>query len=281
MKYALIAAAAGFLLRPPGDGPPPGKKGEGPPPTDPPPPNETAGNETEGMYGGNETFDDGPAMSGNESTEDKIEDHQDHLEDKFADGNCSCDPDVVETCKGLWEAKEAECEEHKEEWAGMCSAPQYTDPNTGELRDCQKGCCSEAGQETGMEQAVEGEEPEPARIWSDCSKDGEIGVAEAEDCIAKELPPFLSCLAEPLADCMTSSYGDGDGVITKEEFFAEFGQHMDNCFEKSIRKEDGTMALPCPGFEDDLAAHMAGEGSKLFLHQKKAVVKKAVVRKVQ
>ena len=32
--------------------------------------------------------------------------------------------EVVDNCKALWEQKEAECEEHKEEWAGMCSAPQ-------------------------------------------------------------------------------------------------------------------------------------------------------------
>jgi hypothetical protein len=244
LKYLLLAAAAGFMLRPPKDGPPPGKK-EGPPPA---------------MSGGNET------------TEEKIEDKQERIEEKFAAGDCDCDQEVVDNCKALWEQKEAECEEHKEEWAGMCSAPQYTDPSTGELRDCQKGCCSEAGQETAMnatEEVVEEEEPTPEEIWEECSKDGKIGVPEAEACLEKEIPEFLGCLAKPMADCMTTAYGDGDGVITKDEFFAEFGTHMDDCFQKSIRKEDGSMALPCPGFEKDFAQHMAA-GQKLLLQGKAA-----------
>jgi len=272
MKYLLIAAAAGFMLRPPKDGPPPEVKR-------------------------NHATDSKPAMSGNETTEDKIEDEQDKIEDKFAAGDCDCHPDVVEACEKLWADKEAECEAHKEEWAGMCSAPQYTDPTTGELRDCQKGCCSEAGMDTAMnatEEVVEEEEPEAQKIWDECSKGGEIGVAEAEACLEKEIPPFLGCLVSPVADCMTKSYGDGDGVITEEEFFAEFGTHLEKCFGESIRKEDGTMALPCPGFEKEFAEHMGGGGGGklflqghknkiLYLHQMHSRVGRtdAIVRKAQ
>jgi hypothetical protein len=70
-----------------------------------------------------------------------------------------CDPQVVETCKQLWEDKLAECEANAEAWAGFCPAPKYTDPVSGELRDCKQGCCSEA-----MEDLHEGMEEEPCMM---------------------------------------------------------------------------------------------------------------------
>lgn len=54
-----------------------------------------------------------------------------------------CDPIAVENCKILWEDKMVECEENAEAWAGFCPAPQYTDAD-GNLRNCKRGCCSEA-----------------------------------------------------------------------------------------------------------------------------------------
>jgi hypothetical protein len=69
-----------------------------------------------------------------------------------------CAPEVVDTCKQLWEDKLKECEENAEAWAGFCPAPKYTDMD-GELRDCKQGCCSEA-----MEDLHEGMEDEPCMM---------------------------------------------------------------------------------------------------------------------
>jgi hypothetical protein len=78
-----------------------------------------------------------------------------------------CDQDVVENCKVLWEEKLAECEEHKDDWAGFCPAPQYTDMD-GNLRDCKRGCCSEAMEELHEEMH---EEPcfMPCQACHDCN----------------------------------------------------------------------------------------------------------------
>jgi len=104
-----------------------------------------------------------------------------------------CDQDVVENCKILWEEKLAECEEHAEEWAGFCPAPQYTDKD-GNLRDCKRGCCSEAMEELheemheepcfmpceGCNQCYEGLGPEDWAKGEECFNH----VSESEECKA-------------------------------------------------------------------------------------------------
>lgn len=85
-----------------------------------------------------------------------------------------CTPNAREVCARLWRAKEAACATKRGPWRGLCPAPKYTDPATGHLRDCKRGCCAP-------------QEPEPClsqcAACNGCYESG-AHLAESQQCSA-------------------------------------------------------------------------------------------------
>lgn len=143
-----------------------------------------------------------------------------------------CAADAVTACEELWIAKLKQCEEHAEDWAGYCPAPQYTDTD-GKLRNCKKGCCSEVGQAAAFS-------PQSEELWKQCDVDSGDSIDEAEfvKCLGAKANPAFEQVVKDTARCLMEKCDlDGSGGVTRNEFVDMLDKKMIPCLTGAMAKK--------------------------------------------